>query len=890
MSESVHFIARLDTSLRNMQGRPQTWLILAGIALLFSIAIGSTLTIEQFRQNAIEAGGDALRNSSLVLARHFDREFEDFAILQRATQSILQSTDIESPAAFSTEMATRDVHEMLRRRTSEWSDVAGANVFNAEGVLINSSRTWPVPNVRIADRGYFQRLKNNAELQDEMETVVGRFGDAPVLVFVRKVVSPNGEFLGVVTRGMQESRIRTFLESAALNQDASIALYHRNGQLLAQFPNIGAQTFDSVAPGSIQDNAIANAPTTLVRDNVSGDEPSIVLASSPLLTRPAIVVMTRTLNATLASWRSQTNFFIMMAISSIALIALTLYFIFQQLTVQLNLDKTRLDLAINTMSQGLLMFDQNERLIVCNRRYIDMYRLSPDAIRPGVSLRDVVLHRHATGSLTADVDRYCARVLKRRHLSERFLTETADGRLIEIGNEPVADGGWLVTHEDVTERVRAEARIAHLAHYDSLTNLPNRITMRAHLEKRLSELVSGEAFGVLYIDLDGFKTVNDTLGHEAGDQLLRQVAERLSGCIEPDDMVARLGGDEFAVMSTSASKANLTALADRILAALRLPLYYGDQKISTDASIGIAIAPTDGKNVEELLRAADLAMYAAKGDGRRTFRFFVADLDTKARLRQQIEMDLRHALTNGEFELHYQPLVDLKSGIVTGCEALLRWRHPKRGLISPDDFIPIAEHSGMIIEIGEWVLRTACREAATWPAQVRIALNISPVQFSSKVLALNVVAALAESGLSPDRLELEITETVLIGDDEQALLVLAQLRELGVRIALDDFGTVYSSLSYLHRFPFDKIKIDRSFIKSIGESDDTLPIVKAVVDIASARRMITTAEGVETQEQHDALRALGCNQMQGYLFSPAVPASKLRPLLRMSEDSVRTIA
>jgi predicted signal transduction protein with EAL and GGDEF domain len=369
------------------------------------------------------------------------------------------------------------------------------------------------------------------------------------------------------------------------------------------------------------------------------------------------------------------------------------------------------------------------------------------------------------------------------------------------------------------------------------------------------------------------------------------LARRLQDCVRETDFVARLGGDEFAIIQTAVgSLTDVQALVDKLHEAIRQPYECLGPNVLTDASIGIAMAPADGSDIDQLIKNADLAMYGAKAAGRRTSRFFEPQMDANAKARRALELDLREAISSESFELHYQPLVDLGSNEVTGCEALLRWRHPKRGMISPVEFIPVAEDTGMIVELGEWVLRTACAEAATWPDQVRLAVNVSPVQFRSQTLVLKVAAALAASGLAANRLELEITEAVLIRDDEAALEVLHQLRAIGVRIALDDFGTGYSSLSYLQRFPFDKIKIDRSFITDIGEVDGSSSIVQAVVNIAAARNMTTTAEGVETQQQLDLLRGLGCTQMQGYLFSAARPSGEIQAFFRSRDRADLAVA
>jgi diguanylate cyclase (GGDEF)-like protein len=458
---------------------------------------------------------------------------------------------------------------------------------------------------------------------------------------------------------------------------------------------------------------------------------------------------------------------------------------------------------------------------------------------------------------------------------------TPDGRSIQILYQKSADGGWASTLEDITERRRSEERIAHLAHYDALTDLPNRVMFRQQLEREIATIPDGARFAILYLDIDEFKGINDSLGHAVGDELLKTVAARLRDCVGEAGFVARLGGDEFAIVQTTITDRNdVIRLVTDLYETIRKPYECLGHQISTDASIGIALAPNDGTNLDQLLRHADLAMYGAKADGRRNYRFFEPAMDASAKARRALELDLRQALANGGLEIHYQPLVDIGSSEVTGCEALLRWRHPVRGMISPAEFIPVAEETGLITELGEWVLMNACAEAATWPDQVKLAVNVSPVQFKSQTLALKVVQALAASGLSASRLELEITETVLIRDDEAALTILHQLRSIGVRIALDDFGTGYSSLSYLQRFPFDKIKIDRSFINDLAGPGGSSSIVQAVVTIANARNMVTTAEGVETQQQLDQLRALGCTQMQGWLFSAAKPAREIRALLQ----------
>jgi diguanylate cyclase (GGDEF)-like protein len=508
-----------------------------------------------------------------------------------------------------------------------------------------------------------------------------------------------------------------------------------------------------------------------------------------------------------------------------------------------------------------------------------MYGLSAEVLKPGCSFREVIAHRKATGSFAGDINEYCAHVLREVPHRNSMVIDTPNGRSIHIINEPLADGGWVATHEDITERKHAEERITHLAHYDALTDLPNRTLFREQLKRELAHIAPGQQLAVLYIDIDEFKSVNDSLGHMIGDELLKSVATSLGRCIGGADFVARLGGDEFAIVQTAVkAEADVTDLVTRVFDAIRTPYECLGHQVAADASIGIALAPQHGEDLDQILKNADLAMYAAKSAGRRTYRFFEPVMDAQVKARRILEMDLRQAIADEALEVYYQPCVSLQNNKIRGCEALVRWRHAERGMISPAEFIPIAEETGLINQLGEWVLATACAEATTWPDDIRLAVNVSPVQFRSGTLALKIVAALSASGLPANRLELEITEAVLIRDDDAALEILHQLRAIGVRIALDDFGTGYSSLSYLQRFPFDKIKIDRCFVNDIAEPDGSSCIVRAVVNIATERHMTTTAEGVETPQQQELLRALGCTEMQGYLFSAAKPAAEIRQL------------
>jgi diguanylate cyclase (GGDEF)-like protein/PAS domain S-box-containing protein len=462
----------------------------------------------------------------------------------------------------------------------------------------------------------------------------------------------------------------------------------------------------------------------------------------------------------------------------------------------------------------------------------------------------------------------------------------ADGSEIQVltfGRRVAFDGrdGYLVAMVDITERRKAEARIAYMAHHDGLTNLANRELYQDRLKQALEQSQPGnKRVAVLCVDLDLFKNVNDSFGHPIGDRLLRLVADRLRSQVVGNNLAARLGGDEFAViLASDVSPNEASDFADRLIKILSAGYDIDGVEVVIGASIGIALSPGDGDTSEELMRNADMALYQPKADGGGVHHFFEREMDLQAQKRRDLELDLRRAFANGEFELHYQPLVDIAADRISGFESLLRWRHPEKGMISPADFIPVAEDIGLIVSLGEWVLREACTEAVKWPADVKVAVNLSPVQFRSRNLVQVVISALAHSGLSPTRLELEITESLFLAETEANLAILHQLRELGVSISMDDFGTGYSSLSYLRSFPFDKIKIDRSFVKDLAQRSDCVAIVRAISGLGRSLNITTTAEGVETTDQLDWLRAEGCNEVQGFLFSAAKPAAEVAQLL-----------
>lgn len=556
----------------------------------------------------------------------------------------------------------------------------------------------------------------------------------------------------------------------------------------------------------------------------------------------------------------------------------------------IKMQNRRMAEALDSTGHAITIFDHSKKLVYCNDKYLDLYRLPRRFGKRGTGFVEMLRGRFAANShIGNDLDQYIADRLAVTETKEPWTDVSVinTGQVVSVTHQPLADGGWVTTHKDITEFSRLQEELAHRAYHDALTNLPNRHMLQMRLAECVKEADGLGSFALLLIDLDGFKAINDTLGHSAGDAVLSEVAHRLEAATGTAGMAARMGGDEFAVVmdvGTVARDAHM--LAVRLGEAARQPFILDGQPADIHFSIGVAMAPDDGTTPDQLLKNADLALYAAKGERRGSYRFFEPAMDKALRDRRKLERDLALALERGEFELHYQPILNLKTQGFAGFEALLRWRHAEDGYISPVRFIPVAEETGLIVPIGEWALREAVAEAAKWPRRLRVAVNVSSVQFQRGNVVAMIMNALGSSGLSPDRVEIEITESVFFENSASNLDALRQLHALGLKIALDDFGTGFSALSYLLSYPFDKIKIDGSFVRAIDNAAGAQTIVRAIAEIGHGMGITTTAEGVETAAQLRNVHAAGYNEAQGYLIAQPMPAAQVRKLLDADDDQM----
>ncbi len=865
--------------------------IAAGLIGLAVIAIG--FVINSLRQDAVADAKREIGNIAVVLAEQTSRSVQAIDLVMTELQERFDSVAIRNVAEFRERTVGIDTHHMLRERLARLPQADVIALIDANGDTVNSSRSWPIAPFNASERDYFRYFKSGEQYGIYIsELLLNRITTHKTVFFSRRLSADDGQFLGIVLIGIKITYFQHIYEFLTSLRNLSLLFLRKDGTILVRYPEIENSNVNRMPADSPWYGVVATGGGAYTTEGIYANGSRLVSAR-PLRDYPLVVNVAISGDAALANWRGRATLIglgTLLAILCSAFLLKALSTQFRRLIaseasikereVRLAEANTRVDAALNNMTQGLCFFDVNENLVVCNERYLKMYDLPGDIVKPGCSLAKILELRKAAGNFSADIDQYLA-ALRRQFAQGEYvymITHLDDGRVIALQNQAAPGGGWVATHEDITERQRAEARIAHMARHDALTDLPNRTLFREKMDEALTRLSrKGEGFAVFVFDLDQFKAVNDTLGHPIGDALLKAVARRLQETVRDTDSVGRLGGDEFAILQQvdSNHRDEAAALADRLIRIIGAPYEIEGNQIVIGISIGIAIAPDDGRDAIQLLKNADLALYRAKSEGRNDYRFFEDKMDAEARTRRALEMDLRAAVARGEFEMHYQSIVNVASLRTCCVEALIRWRHPERGMIPPDKFIPLAEEIGLIGALGEWILHKACSDAVAWPDHVKLAVNLSAAQFRSDNLVGIVERAVKASGLPFSRLELEITESVLLQKNAGTLDTLHRLKALGLNVALDDFGTGYSSLSYLRMFPFDKIKIDKSFVQEMPHRADCAAIVTAVTSLGRSLQIDTTAEGVETVEQFTLLQAAGCTQAQGYLFAKPKPLAEL---------------
>ena len=882
------------------------FLIAIATGLTCAAALAIALTIWWLHTEAIGDASINTGNLATVLAEQTSRSVQSVDLMLDELYERIDSIGARTPSDFHRLLQGEDTHKLLMERMAHLSQITLIALIDKNGWLLNSTNLWPLPPTNLSDREHFQHVKNNDDHVTYIsKPIVGRLSGIPTIFFNRRINDTNGAFLGAIVIGIRLSYFEHIYKSLTSLHDLSFLFIHKDGAIILRFPDSNDHAIAKMPAGSPWYHLVLQGGGHYRSPGSFGGQARLV-AVHPLRDYPLVVNVAEAEDAALAPWRLQaitigTGTLLVMFCLVLLLIALNKQFrrlATSEATLVEKADELKhangtIDAALNNMSQGLVMFDSSSRLVVCNQRYLEMYGLSPEIVRPGCTLRELLDLRIAAGHFLADdPEQYLTEILAAVEQGNTFskLTSLPDGRIISIVNHPVADGGWVATHEDVTDAKRAEERISYAAHHDLLTGLPNRKHFIEQLEQALKRARRGEPLAVLYLDVDQLKRINDTLGHSFGDKLLKGVADRLRGCIRDVDVVARLSGDEFAIILTSLNRpSDAAGLAVRAREAIHEPFDLDNHQITVDISIGISFAPNDATELSELLKTADIALYEAKNSGRGTYRFYEPEMNARMQARDKLERDLQSALANGEFELFYQPVVGLEDKKIRSFEALLRWHHPTRGLVSPTEFIPIAEETGFIVPLGEWILRQACAEAATWPNDIGVAVNISSIQLTNKNLVNAVIGAIASAGIPADRLILEITESVFLQNTSTNLATLKRLHELGVQFAMDDFGTGYSSLGYLLSFPFSKIKIDRSFITDLPTKKESRAIIRAIIDLARSLKIRVIAEGVETAQQLEQLRRLGCREIQGYLFSPPRPAAEIRQFFLANRKDVKGI-
>ncbi|MBK5961330.1 hypothetical protein CCR97_24445 [Rhodoplanes elegans] len=879
------------------------------VCVVATLAVG--LSVWQSRTDAIAQAVRADRNTAVFLTGQIEHAIQEVDNVVRDYRDLAEIFGVTSGEGFDGQFSAGALQDWMAAKIKVMPHTVCMAIADASGRVVSASRVRPAGLPGIADNDFFEALRTAGrdDLQVSLPTRMRSTGES-VVVLARRITGPDGVFRGVVTVSVATAFFDRLYLTAGFLKEQSFTLSRRDGTVLLRYPADDRSAGTRVPAGWPWHDQVAAGGGSF-RSPGLFDGVTRWVSVAPLPTLPLVIAVTSPEAGVLAAWRARSTYAAIGALTLLGFLLVLLVVLARELR-QLaasrrvaaaraaSLVRTNARLAdtnaqfaatLRAMSQGLCMFDAAGRLRVCNDAFRRIWRL-PAELGPGWT-RDAVLAERSSRAKrlvwTADpVDGTSASGAER---APTALFELADGRVIAVTEGPTADGGWLETHDDVTDRHRHEQRIAFLARYDSLTGLPNRATFLGRLETAALALrTEGTAFAVLMIDLDRFKEINDSVGHTVGDVVLRQTALRLAQAARGDDTLARLGGDEFAVIravrasgrseetadaSARSAREEAEELAQRIGALLAIPHRIDGATHVVVASIGIAVAPQDGIDPTDLLKKADLALYRAKAVAPGRFVHYDPGMSEEVEARRRLEVEIRRSLEDGDFLLHYQPVVDVRTGRVVGVEALVRWQHPERGLLSPQAFIPLAEQSGLIGPLGDVVLRAACAEAAGWPGDLKVAVNVSAAQFGNPGLFDDIAGALAAAGLPPQRLEIEITETVLLENEERNVAVLRALASLGVGVALDDFGTGYASLAYLATFPFSKLKIDRRFTGDILAKRECAAIVCSAAALGLSLGLTVVAEGVETAAQLEVLRLTGVTQAQGFLFGAPMPAEAI---------------
>jgi len=1026
-------------------------LVIAACVSIATILAIYALILTLLHQNTLNDTQTNLLRQSLALSELTERTVQSVDLVLK---SVVESIQPEISNGNLTEQSNYDHYNFLKEKISGLPQIDALGIIDAQGRRLNLSRDWPSPKVDLSQREYFKALSANPKATSFISSPIEAYDTGTwVVIIAHPILGNDGTLRGVAVAAIRLQYFADLFQSTSLGEGYAVALMRQDGTLLARYPMAG--TIGMKAPVTSVAR-LANSRSAVSRAISPVDHQSRIAAAYRLKDYPLALITTQSEATAFAGWRTTA-----ITMGGLALILISSVIVGtcllarswgqqhrlnaarnelaeaekSRLLAEAELNRqrdiaeqsVRFDAAVENMSQGLCMFDKENRLVVCNRLYAQLYMLPEDLLEPGTPHDQIVAYCSRKGILSGECGEPLAEqlnsTLRASAPNEQSTTinQLVGGRLVRIVRKPMERGGWVATHEDitaqwraeqelsetkqflqsiiqnipiavvvkevrtgkfllvnrsfeamidvpqgkligktvfdiygvnyakliskvdnatlennsgvsyqeyevetpkrgiriqatsrivirdsqgdakflitviddVTERRKSEQRIAFMAHHDALTGLANRATVTQKIEEAAARQRRwGTPFTVLLLDLDRFKQVNDTLGHSAGDALLREVATRLKASLRETDVLARLGGDEFAIVQSGEvdQRPAATRLAQRIIQIIAEPFSIEGHEFSIGTSIGIAVAPEQGTDPDALLKVADMALYRAKSAGRNGYRFFDPDMGAAAGERLALEHDLRRALQQNELELVYQPIVDAKTLKICAAEALLRWRHPTRGVIYPDKFIPLAEETGLIAQIGEWVLSTACTDAVSWPADVKVAVNLSPVQFRKTNLPEVVVSALTRSSLAPQRLELEMTETALIESAAECLPAFQRFKSLGIAIALDDFGTGYSSLSQLTMFPFDRIKIDKSFTQNLTKRADCAAIISATLTLANNLNIATTAEGVETAEQCRLLRLAGVTSLQGYLFKRPVPAAEIEFDCTFAEAKLANVA